>query len=89
MSPERVALAALTLFALVLVGALMWLITADHRRARRIVRNLRSTSSNPAMPLPGDGAVCAANRLDLTGDQRRAEEQALERLLALPAKEIR
>lgn len=89
MSPERVALAALTLFALVLVGALMWLITADHRRARRLVRNLRSTSGNPAMRLPGDGAVCAANRLDLTPAQRRAEERALEALLALPAKEIR
>jgi hypothetical protein len=89
MTPDRAALLALTVFAVVLAVVLGWLLTADRRRARRIVRGLRATTGAPAYPIPGDAAVCAANRLDLTPTLRRTEEQALERLFALPAKEIR
>jgi hypothetical protein len=82
-------LAVLLVAALLLAAVFVWWLRSDTRAARRMVRELRATSPHPAYPIPGDAAVCAANRLDLTPTLRRTEEQALERLFALPAKEIR
>lgn len=85
MTPERVALAALTLFAIVLTVAFAWHLTGDWRTARRVVRQLRTISSNPAMPIPTDTAVAAAGHLDLTDDQRATQEAVLECWFAAPS----
>lgn len=61
-----------------------WLWAARRYRARRMVRQLRATSPNPAMPLPDDRAVAAAGDLHLPAAQRAEQERALEAMLALP-----